>query len=328
VLGVNRAVTASVAPVGTGAVGGAGTYREGSAATLTATPDSNHLFSSWSGDISSTSNPLTFTVGAQNYSVVANFVPRTFSVAAAVTPVGTGTVTGAGAYTTGATAVLLATPAANHTFIGWSGDATGSANPISLSVTRDLSVTAQFAALNFLLTTAVSGDGTVTPGGSYPPGTLVTLAAASGATSRFSGWTGDATGSTSPIAILVDRDKVVQANFLSKTAQTISFPPIGDRAITTPPFGLLASASSSLPVDFAIVSGPALLVGTQLQVTGAGPITVRASQDGDAFYLPAPPVEQTFNAIAPATLRYRGDARTILQSGREASNPPRVIQAP
>jgi PKD repeat protein len=328
VLGVNRTVTASVAPVGTGAVGGAGTYREGSAATLTATPDSNHLFSSWSGDISSTSNPLTFTVGAQNYSVVANFVPRTFSVSAAVTPVGTGTVTGAGAYTTGATAVLLATPAANHTFIGWSGDATGSANPISLSVTRDLAVSAQFAALNFLLTTAVSGDGTVTPGGSYPPGTLVTLAATSGATSRFTGWAGDATGSTSPIAILVDRDKVVQANFLSKNAQTISFPPIGDRAITAPPFGLLASASSGLPVDFAIASGPALLAGTQLQVTGAGPITVRASQDGDAFYLPAPSVEQTFNAIAPATLRYRGEARTILQSGREASNPPRVIQAP
>jgi hypothetical protein len=126
----------------------------------------------------------------------------------------------------------------------------------------------------------------------------------------------------------MDRDKVVQANFLPKTAQTISFPLIGNRAVTTPPFGLLASASSSLPVDFAIASGPALLVGTQLQVTGAGPITVRASQDGDAFYLPAPPVEQTFNAIAPATLRYRGEARTILQSGREASNPPRVIQAP
>lgn len=328
VLGVDRVVATSVAPAATGAVSGAGTYREGSAATLTATADSNHLFSSWSGDISSASNPLTFTVGAQNYSVVANFIPRTFSVAAAVTPLGSGSVTGGGAYTTGATAILLATPAANHTFVGWTGDAAGSANPISLSVTRDLSVTAQFAALNFTLTTAVSGDGTVTPGGSYPPGTLVTLAATSGATSRFSGWSGDATGATSPIAILVDRDKVVQANFLSRTAQTITFPPIGDRAITAPPFGLLASATSGLPVDFAIASGPALLAGTQLQVTGAGPITVRASQDGDGSFLPATPVEQTFNAIAPATLRYRGEARTILQSGREASNPPRVIQAP
>ena len=75
VLGANRTVSASVSPAGTGSLAGTGTYAEGASVTLTALADATHVFSNWSGDLSGTSNPLTFTVGPQNYNVVANFAP-------------------------------------------------------------------------------------------------------------------------------------------------------------------------------------------------------------------------------------------------------------
>jgi PKD repeat protein len=328
VLGVNRTVAASVLPVGTGSVTGSGTYPEGSSATLTATPDATHMFAGWSGDLSSAANPLTFTVGAQNYNVVANFALRTFAVTASVSPVGTGSVTGAGSYTTGATATLSATPDATHIFTGWSGDLSGSANPVSFVVNSPINVTANFVAASFVLTTAANTGGTVTPGGTYPAGTVVTIAATPDSTHRFINWTGDASGTAATTAVTLDRAKLVQANFSAKTAQTITFDPPGDHGLTSPPFALIASATSGLPVSFSLLGGPAILTGSSVEVTGAGSVTLQANQPGDAFFLPAAPVNQTFNVIAAASLKYRGQSRTLLRDETTRAAPPFVLEKP
>jgi uncharacterized repeat protein (TIGR02543 family) len=55
-------------------------------------------FTGWTGDLTSAANPVVFTVGAQNYNVVANFALRTFAVTAVASPVGAGTITGGGTY--------------------------------------------------------------------------------------------------------------------------------------------------------------------------------------------------------------------------------------
>jgi len=328
VLGVNRTVAASVLPVGTGSVTGSGTYPEGSSATLTATPDATHMFAGWSGDLSSAANPLTFTVGAQNYNVVANFALRTFAVTASVSPIGAGSVTGAGSYTTGATATLSATPDATHVFTGWSGDLSGSANPVSFVVNTATNVTANFVAARFVLTTAANTGGTVTPGGTYPAGTVVTITATPDSTHRFINWTGDASGTAATTAVTLDRAKLVQANFSAKTAQTITFDPPGDHGLTSPPFALTASATSGLPVSFSLLGGPAILTGSSVEVTGAGPVTLQANQPGDAFFLPAAPVNQTFNVIAAASLKYRGQSRTLLRDETTRAAPPFVLEKP
>jgi uncharacterized repeat protein (TIGR02543 family) len=236
------------------------------------------VFSGWSGDLTGAANPLTFTVGARDYAVVANFAPRTYAVAVAVAPAGTGWVTGAGNYLAGSTANLTASADATHTFTGWTGDLTSAANPLSFVVNGDVNLTANFATTGFALTTAASGGGTVTPGGIYPAGTVVTLTATPDALYRFTGWSGDAAGTTANTAVTVDRAKFVQANFTGKTAQTISFASPGDHAATAPPFALSASASSGLPVSFSLLSGPAILTGNLVEVTGAGPVTIRADQ--------------------------------------------------
>jgi hypothetical protein len=85
------------------------------------------------------------------------------------------------------------------------------------------------------------------------------------------------------------------------TPQSISFAPPADRPFDPSPIALTATASSGLPITFEVVSGPATLSGSTLTLTGAGDITLRATQQGDDAYLPAPAVAQTFTVSkAPA----------------------------
>ncbi|MCX6875625.1 MAG: hypothetical protein NTW21_17730 [Verrucomicrobia bacterium] len=55
-----------------------------------------------------------------------------------------GMVAGAGDYPHGSTATLTATPDPGYVFTGWSGDATGTANPLSVLMDADKTITASF----------------------------------------------------------------------------------------------------------------------------------------------------------------------------------------
>ncbi len=93
--------------------------------------------------------------------------------------------------------------------------------------------------------------------------------------------------------------------------QTITFTPLPDKTFGDPAFALTATASSGLPVSFSIASGPAMLAGNTLTLTGAGAVTIRASQSGDETRAPAPDVNHTFNvAKATATVTLSGLSAT------------------
>ncbi|MFN7138926.1 MAG: FG-GAP-like repeat-containing protein, partial [Limisphaerales bacterium] len=81
---------------------------------------------------------------------------------------------------------------------------------------------------------------------------------------------------------------------VSKAEQTISFAPLANRTFGEAAFQVTATASSGLPVSFAIVSGPATIAGNVITITGAGTVTVRASQGGNDAYHPAPNVDRSF----------------------------------
>jgi hypothetical protein len=84
-----------------------------------------------------------------------------------------------------------------------------------------------------------------------------------------------------------------------KLDQTIAFDQLSDKTYGDAPFQVVGTASSGLPVTFSVVSGPATLAGNTVTITGAGAVTVRASQPGDANYNPAANVDRTFNVQVP-----------------------------
>lgn len=255
-------------------------------------------------------------------------MPATHAITTSVYPAGTGSVSGGGTYASGATATLTASAAPAFVFTGWSGGLSGSANPASFTVTEDRFVTANFAPASFVLTTTATSGGTVTPGGTYPAGAVVTVAATALPSYRFTGWTGDAGGSAEVVAVVLDRDRTVNAVFGGRLPQTISFPPPGEMTAGAPAFALGATASSGLPVSYILHAGSAVLDGGELRITGVGAITVEANQLGDALYLPAPPVARTFNATAGGLVRYRGTIRTLLRSAPAPAAPPFVLDTP
>lgn len=87
---------------------------------------------------------------------------------------------------------------------------------------------------------------------------------------------------------------------VEKTPQNISFTTIPDKNYGETPFVLSATSDSGLPVSFNLLSGPALLSGSTMTITGAGVITIEANQAGDATYGPAS-MQQTIT-VDPATL--------------------------
>lgn len=79
-----------------------------------------------------------------------------------------------------------------------------------------------------------------------------------------------------------------------KDAQTITFAPIADQLLSER-IGLSATASSGLPVSFAVTEGASVISGgTNLSFTDVGPVSITASQAGDETYDQAPDVTRSF----------------------------------
>ena len=56
-----------------------------------------------------------------------------------------------GTYNQGQTVSVRAIPNPGYEFIGWSGDASGTSNPLSIRIESNISVTAQFTRIKYLL---------------------------------------------------------------------------------------------------------------------------------------------------------------------------------
>ncbi len=76
----------------------------------------------------------------------------------------------------------------------------------------------------------------------------------------------------------------VASILMVKATQSIDVTPIPYQGFSTNPITLTATATSGLPVEFVLLSGPAILVGNQLTLTGAGQITVQARQAGNEYF--------------------------------------------
>ena len=128
-----------------------GLYPFGSLVTLVAVPLAGNYFDAWGNAAGGNANPLSFTVTNANETVSGSFAPLGGGqVALTIIPDGFGRVTvspQANVYSTGAAVTLTAVPDSGQTFMGWSGDASGSSNPLNVTMTTSKVITASFTTL-------------------------------------------------------------------------------------------------------------------------------------------------------------------------------------
>ncbi|MEO6499825.1 MAG: choice-of-anchor D domain-containing protein, partial [Mucilaginibacter sp.] len=154
-----------------------------------------------------------------NYFVAA--LAQTSQFDLSVTTSGNGTVAKSpdqAGYTAGTGVTLTATPASGQQFAGWSGDASGNTNPLTITMDADKSITATFAPASsqYTLTVTTSGNGTVVKNpnqATYAVGTSVSLTATPAAGQQFTGWSGAGSGTANPLMIIMNANKAVTATF-------------------------------------------------------------------------------------------------------------------
>jgi len=89
-------------------------------------------------------------------------------------------------------------------------------------------------------------------------------------------------------------DRITQTITIGQASQIIDFKLIDGQTMGASPVSLQATASSGLPVTFAVISGHATIQGTLLHLEGAGNVVVMANQAGNVDYIAAPAVSQMF----------------------------------
>jgi hypothetical protein len=106
---------------------------------------------------------------------------------------------------------------------------------------------------------------------------------------------------------------------INQASNTISFTNPGTKTYGDAAFDLTALATSGGAINFSVVSGPAMINGNTLTLTGAGEITVKASSGETANYLAATDQSITFTvnkatagiSFSGLTPAYDGSAKAV-----------------
>ena len=127
-----------------------GTYSSGESVSITATANSEYVFSGWSNG--STENPLSVTMNS-NQTISASFVKVTYTLSTSTEGEGsiTETLVSSGRstdYNSGSVVRLTAVPSNGWSFLEWSGGASGFENPIDIDINQPKNISATFEAIS------------------------------------------------------------------------------------------------------------------------------------------------------------------------------------
>ena len=237
-------------------------YPAAAVVTLTAAANPGSNFSAWTGADAATGNTCTVTMNSDK-TVNAAFVLPNYTLTVSKGGNGNGTITANGincpgdcteSYASGDGIALTANAAADSTFTGWSGDASGSASPVTVTMNAAKSVTANFALKTYTLSVNKNGGGTITSNtggincgntcsGTFNAGASVQLTATPDTGYVFTGWSGDASGSANPASVTMSGAKTVTANFTQSYTLTIS--KTGNGSVTSNPSGISCGTTCS-----------------------------------------------------------------------------------
>jgi uncharacterized repeat protein (TIGR02543 family) len=226
--------TLTVSTVGSGSVNlnNTGPYYYGDVVQLTAVPATGWSFDHWSGSLSGSINPSNILIDGDK-SVTATFTQNTYTLTTNV--VGSGSVSrnNTGPYNYGDVVQLTAVPTVGWSFQSWSGDLLGSANPATIVINGNKTVTATFSQDQYTLTINVVGSGSVgkiPDQATYTWGTNVTLTASASDGWTFALWNGDASGTTNPTVVNMTGNKTVTATFTQNT-YTLNVTTVGSGSV-------------------------------------------------------------------------------------------------
>jgi len=219
-------------------------YGCGEPVTLTPVAARGWQFTGWSGDLAGAATPAVLNMSGPA-AVTATFAPlpeyaMSVSVVGAAGSVQLSPATGP--YYAGEKVVATAVDAPGWGFSGWSGDLTGAANPDTLVVVGNMSLTATFVPVpqHTVTVTVPGGNGTVAlspPGGVYNQGRAVIVTAQGAPGFGLGAWTGDLTGSANPDTIIVDADKNIVATFTPLPQYALTTSVVGGGNVTADPAG-------------------------------------------------------------------------------------------
>ncbi|MCU7492913.1 MAG: hypothetical protein HF310_15530, partial [Ignavibacteria bacterium] len=221
-----------------------GTFDNNVNVTLQAVPTPGaSTFAGWFGDLSGSTNPITFKLSG-NKSVMASFtlISRTLKITKAGTESGQVKVNSTlfslpytGTFYHNTVVTLEAFPASGtNTFTGWGGDLSGTTSPTTITMNGNKNITAEFTPLRSITITKLgTGAGQVKVNstiydlpytGSFVINTVLNLEAVpDAATSSFTGWSGDLSGTTNPTSITLSSNKNIKAGIdLLQRTLTIS----------------------------------------------------------------------------------------------------------
>jgi len=120
------------------------TYPYGTVVQLTAIANTGWTFSSWSGNLSGSTNPRSITMNG-NKSVTAHFTQNQYTLT--ITLDGSGSVTktpNQATYSYGQVVTLTAVAGTGYMFSSWTGDLAGTQNPTTITMNGNKAVTAHF----------------------------------------------------------------------------------------------------------------------------------------------------------------------------------------
>lgn len=196
-------------------------YRSNTMVTLSATPAAGWTFLQWLGDASGTS--ATTSVHVLNRDLC---VHALFGTTLGTTVAGNGAVVVepvAGFYPYGTVVRLTAVPQPGNYFGAWGNAVMSTNNPLLFPVTNaNPTVSCAFGTLNAgqaALTVLVHGRGRVTTnprGNRFPINQSVTVTATADVDQQFLGWSGDATGTSTNLTVLLTQSKIIEANFTAR----------------------------------------------------------------------------------------------------------------
>lgn len=196
-----------------------GSYEEGEEVEVTATPADGWEFTGWSGDISSSDNPITVTMN-EDTELTAEFSEIetvSYELSVEADPSEGGSVDpGSGTFEEGEEVEITATPNAGWEFSGWGGDASSSENPLTVTMDDDKTIVAEFTAITYELTVDVdpSEGGSVDPeSGTFEEGEEVEVTASAADGWSFAGWSGDISSDNNPLTFTMEDDTELTATF-------------------------------------------------------------------------------------------------------------------